>query len=109
MYIIGSTKVDKYGRVLLSGLIDHKETPKVIAVIDTAYSDLKFGIAIALFPSDEDDDFGLPITVDDKNRVVLPRWIRDELGSKTQKVYLAVDKDSRGMMKFLLIQTPIKE
>ena len=91
MYIIGVTKIDKQGRVLISGLFGEEKISKVIVAVDVESE------SIILLPADKGSNFGIPINVDDKNRIFLPKWIRDELES-VEELTLVVDGDNHYLM-----------
>ena len=74
MYIYGKTRIDKSGRILLSDFFSPEETPKeVVMVVDTETEQ------ITVYKIDERPEAGPAISLDGKNRLFLPKWLREEL------------------------------
>ena len=88
MYIIGVSKIDKQGRVLITGLFGKKEVKRVLAVVDVGYE------SILLLPLEDDQEieFGIPLTIDEKNRLIIPKWMRAEIPGITE-LSLMIDND----------------
>ena len=83
MYIVGTTEIDRQGRINISGLFGSRKVRKVVVAIDPGEE------AILLKPIPEgseeaDIDSGVPSKIDDKNRIIVPKWVRDELGTTTK-------------------------
>ena len=91
MYICcGKGVVDKQGRINISGLFDGN--PKQIVPVVDINSEM-----VQLIPVDNYDNklnFGIPVNVDDKNRIVLPKWIRDELEEAIELLFI-IDGEKR--------------
>ena len=86
MYIIGKSTVDKQGRVVISGLF--KEPVQQVVIVTDPETEM-----ILLLPvSEGDPSFGVPLNVDSKNRIFLPKWIKQELGDH-KDLLLIVDND----------------
>ena len=87
MYIVGTTKISSQGRIVLTSLFGEKKVKKILPVLDPENE------AILLLPIEDDKEvtYGIPSNVDDKNRFIIPRWIRSEFG--TGEAILLVDDD----------------
>lgn len=88
MYIIGINDVDKNGRVNVSGLFGAEKVENVILAVDVGTEQVEVILA------EKNPGFGIPQKIDDKNRLVLPKWIRKELGNCAE-VCLVVHDDRR--------------
>ncbi len=83
MYIVGTTEMDGQGRININGLFGNKDIHSVVVMIDPEEE------AILLQPILDDLEeaniaYGVPSKIDDKNRLTIPKWIRDELGTTTK-------------------------
>ncbi len=97
MHIIAINGVDKSGRVNVNGLFGAKKVETVVLAVDVETE------MIEVIPIDEELTelssgtplpFGIPQKIDDKNRLVLPMWLRDELAG-CKNLCLIVDGDRR--------------
>ncbi|MBO7132129.1 AbrB/MazE/SpoVT family DNA-binding domain-containing protein [Candidatus Saccharibacteria bacterium] len=74
MYIYGKTHIDKNDRILLSGFFAPEELPgKIVLVVDAGME------MITVIKAEEKPELGTAIPVDEKGRVTLPKWLREEL------------------------------
>ncbi len=88
MYIIGINDVDKNGRVNVSGLFGAEKVENVILAVDVGTEQVEVILA------EKNPGFGIPQKIDDKNRLVLPKWLCRELGDSA-RICLVVDGDRR--------------
>ncbi len=88
MYIISVNDVDKSGRVNVSGLFGAEKVENVILAVDVGTEQIE------VIPADKNPAFGIPQKIDDKNRLVLPKWLCKELGD-CARICLVVDGDRR--------------
>ena len=83
MYIVGTTEMDSQGRINVNRLFGNKKIQNAIVTIDPEEE------AILLHPildnlEEADIAFGIPSKIDDKNRLTIPKWVRNELGTTTK-------------------------
>lgn len=97
MHIIEKITVDSAGRLLLTKLF--KQMPReVLVAFDTRSKRLLFKGAT------NDDDPKLTRKVDEKNRVCLPKWIIEELGSGFYVCEESLDEHFVLPCKFIFIE-----
>ena len=88
MYIVNKVKADNDGRIVITGLFGYGKVPKkVVLVVDG-----EKGQIIVMTP-EEAPDFGIVSNVENKNRVVLPRWMLEE--TATRDFLLIIDDDGK--------------
>ncbi|MBR0480135.1 hypothetical protein IJJ49_02660 [Candidatus Saccharibacteria bacterium] len=93
--IVGKSKVDSQGRVNLAGLF-YPEFPKEVVVSIDSEMEM-----IEITPATEDEPkFGTRLQIDDKKRLVIPKWIREEFSEKAELLLIQADQK-----KYLSVKT----
>lgn len=88
MYIIAINDVDKSGRVNVNGLFGAKKVENVVLAVDVDTEQIE------VIPVDGEPAFGVVQKIDDKNRLILPTWVRNELGD-SRKLCLVIHDERR--------------
>ena len=83
MYVLGESRIDSQGRTIIAELFGNQKPSEVVLAIDIDKE------MIAIIPVSKAPDFGTKTPVDDKNRIVIPKWMRSQLG--VNEVYLVYD------------------
>ena len=89
MYIVDCLKIDKQGRIYITSLFE-SIPEKVICIINSNTKELEI-IDYKKFNGEEKDRYAR--CVDEKKRIFLPKWIRDQ--SKTSTIYVIVNENSK--------------
>lgn len=93
MYIYGKTAIDKNGRILLSDFFSSEELPKKVALA----VDVKLR-QIVVLESNKRPEFGASIPLDEKNRIIIPKWLREELEpslNEKKELFFVYDEGKR--------------
>ncbi len=88
MYIIGKVKADCQGRINVSNLFKGQTPKQVVLVVDVEQEQ------ILILNTDEKCDFGAIQTIDEKNRLILPKWILEEVGNY-REFFLVVENGKK--------------
>ena len=89
MYISGKTKVDSQGRVNLNGLFRSDKMPKQVVLVVDVEKEM-----ILVMDEDKAPDFGVVQKIDKKSRLIIPEWIREEVGN-AKEFFLVIDEDKK--------------
>lgn len=90
MYIISVNNLDKAGRVNVNGLFGAEKVENVVLAVDVGIEQIE----VVPVSADEKPAFGVIQKIDEKNRLVLPLWIRNELQG-CKKICLVAEDDRR--------------
>ena len=93
MYIYGKTRMDKSGRILLTDFFSPEEPPKsIVLAVDVGLQQ------IFVNKDDRRSEFGASIPLDEKNRAIIPRWLRQELKphlNEGRELFFIIEGDKR--------------
>ena len=93
MHIIGKTTVDEQGRVSISAFNSPVKMSNIVIAVEV-------GAEMIVLLDDKPEVAGVRQKVDKKGRVILPKWLREELGKKDGEndeleLFLIVDGDKK--------------
>lgn len=92
MYICGKAKIDSQGRILLSKFFNlNKEPPKAVYLLVPNAKDKK--VLVTCRP--DVAEFCTPTPLDGKNRIILPKWIREEVFPKSNEVFFVISPNGQ--------------
>ena len=96
-YITGKAKIDSQGRINVGNLFQQGKMPsQIILVVDVEQEQI-----LILDAGEKDYGFGgIPQKIDSKNRLIIPKWILEEIGGY-KEVFL-VDEDGE---KYISVKT----
>ena len=86
MRCVGIEESDRQGRILISNLFDN--TPNSVQIVIDIDREM-----IEIIPKDTAGEYGKLSQVDEKGRIIIPKWIRDELDGKNK--FLLIIDDNR--------------
>lgn len=87
LYIVGAADITSQGRIVITGLFK-EHIDQVCLVVDVAAE----MILVIPIQDDNPNDFGFIQPVDEKNRLIIPKWIIKELGN-CGKLFFVIDGD----------------
>ena len=87
LYIVGAADILSGGRIKITGLF-RKHVDQVCLVID-----VETEMILVLPTQDNVHNFGAVQTIDDKNRLTIPKWMLQELKNCTRLLFV-VDGDN---------------
>ncbi len=94
MHVFGKSHLDKSGRITLTDFFSPEEPPHdVVFAIDMDEEPS----LIAVWKAEEHQDFGAKVHLDSKNRIILPKWLREEL-SDCKDILFIHDEGQRYLM-----------
>ena len=83
MYVLGESHIDRQGRVIIAEFFGNQKPREVVLAVNVDKE------MIVVIPASKAPDFGTKTPVDDKNRIIIPKWMRSQLG--VNEVYLIYD------------------
>ena len=88
MICVGIGKIDQQGRILIGDLFrGGADTPKNVQLVIDIDREM-----IEIIPEDDAErKYGKPSILDEKGRVVIPKWIREELDERNEFLFIIDD------------------